>query len=94
MAGGDGQRGGIEGSRFEGSLGRVVFRVDNDVAVCSGRDAGESGKADGRGHDKAFGIVSVLANQVHASGCGKNCGLGVKAFKVHGAEQGNVVHVR
>ena len=79
MLGSNRRRFGVEGPFFS-----EVFGVDHNLSVAARRDPGQRGKVDGHGHDKTFGIVGVLADQVHAAGRNKDGGFGMEAGNVHG----------
>jgi hypothetical protein len=66
--------------------------VEDDLAVGTRRNAGQGGEIDGRGHHKALGVIGVLADQVDASGRGKNGRLGSEAVAVQGAKFVRIVH--
>ena len=71
--------------RMSRSLG-VVLGVDNDFAVGTRRDGGQGREVDGRGHDEAFGVVSVFADEVDAARRGKDGRFGLKRARWMRAE--------
>src|SRR5579862_9972551 len=59
-----------------------VPRKNRCVLVAAGRNGRNRSEINGSWHDKAIGIIGVLADQVHASGSHKDNGFLAKLFPV------------
>src|SRR5271156_1152813 len=49
--------------------------IDSNALVVAGANCGQGRKVDRRRHDKALGVIGVLADQIDAAGCDKKGGV-------------------
>ena len=70
----------------------LVLGVDRDLAVRARRNPRQRSKVDRRRHHKAFGVIGVFANQVHASRPHKNLGLRLEPLPVQGTKYLRIMH--